>query len=103
MNVQLSPGGEFGPNTADVLEISSCLRNPSEEVFEDSISIANTEARSKPSVKIDVIKIGHHSRKDVIEYKPESPTKIEASGKSIEIVERPLSPIESQDDYLKRR
>ena len=102
MHVQLSPRDEFEPNTVDVLEISLGLRGPS-EVFKDSISITNAETRSKPSEKIDVIQIGQHARQSAMHSEPESPNKLEASGKSVEVIEKPptISPsVESEDGGL---
>ena len=84
------------PNTVDVLEISFGLRGP-EEVFKESISIKNSESKSKPSEKVDVIKVG----KDTLKTKKACPPEIESSGKSIELLEKPVSgSIEDLDDDL---
>ncbi|KAL5247320.1 hypothetical protein ACHWQZ_G019259 [Mnemiopsis leidyi] len=84
------------PNTVDVLEISFGLRGP-EEVFKESISIKNTESKSKPCENIDIIKIG----KGTLKSKKTCPTDIESSGKSVELLEKPIigSP-EDLDEYL---
>ena len=83
------------PNTVDVLEISFGLRGP-EGVFKESISIKNSESKSKPSEKVDIIKVG----KDTLKNKEACPD-IESSGKSIELLEKPVSgSIEDLDDDL---
>ena len=97
---QIPHRDESEPNTIDVLEISFGLRGPS-EVFKDSISISNAKTKSKPSEKIDVIKIGQHARHNAVKPTSEVTNNLDASGKSVEMIEPPSIPAEmNQDDDL---
>ncbi|XP_063693092.1 breast cancer type 1 susceptibility protein homolog isoform X2 [Bolinopsis microptera] len=97
---QIPPRDESEPNTIDVLEISFGLRGPS-EVFKDSISISNAKTKSKPSKKIDVIKIGQDARQNAVKSISEITNDLDASGESVEMIDNlPAPPEMNQDDDL---